>query len=385
MGDQRLNSEACDEVIRLLKNHKPSRKQVERSEDELEKLMESQNCSLPQLIEYFMTTCGDRNTTFNSATGFEIQHALVTQFHDGWMDLKEPLYEQEDALPYLHLLYAFYFRKYATPHHPTPIADENSMIRMLDKKCQYLLGKSAESKLSEVIVRQVALFSEQGGKFKGTKETKHIYEKLLGEIDEKLLQNDDNRLRKVAAYKAPNTLQRGIYRYKRQLVEGIEGRGELGEMYGGCLSVNKKKRTFEIKPRSTADQAQHQPPPQSDQVVRQSKMNQHEYIDRLRVLVINSGTTDVEQIQDCCLKLCRLAWLNNVAHQNDRVEEQGAYREWNGYYQLAFSYMALLYCIAFKLDRRLRQPTSPETQDTINSIEPRSPDEASGDFREQSV
>ena len=330
-----------------------------------------------------MSKSRDRHTTFNSATGFEIQHALVTQFHDGWVHPEEPLYEQENALPYLHLLYAFYCGKYTTPHHPTPIADERTMIRMLDEKCGYLLGKSTAPKLREAVVRQVALFSEQDH-FIGSEETKDTYKHLLGEIDQKLLRVDGTGLRQVHAYEDQNTIKTSTSVYKRELVKILTSLGELGEMYGGCLSVD-KKGNFKIEPRSTADQAQHQPPPQSDQVVRQSKMNQHEYIDRLRVLVINSGTTDVEQIQDCCLKLCRLAWLNNVAHQNDRVEEQGAYREWNGYYQLAFSYMALLYCIAFKLDRRLRQPTSPETQDTINSIEPRSPDEASGDFREQSV
>ena len=114
-------------------------------------------------------------------------------------------------------------------------------------------------------------------------------------------------------------------------------------------------------------------------------MSQFEYIDRLCVLVFNSGTTDVEQIQDCCLKLCRLAWLSYVAHQNDRIEKQGDYREWNGYYQLAFSYLALLYCIEFKLDRRLIQPTPSETDERIDSTELRSQVEASGGVREQST
>lgn len=348
----KVNFDACAEVIRLLEGSYPSQEQVDQSVVELEDLKQSQDSPIDGLTDFFMHKSKDHKIAFNCTTGFQIQYALVSEFKDGLIP-DTRLDEQDYSLPYLYLLYAFFCGKYNAPHHPVPISGVDEMKGRLKTKCRYLFGKKPEAELLNGIGSCVDLFCSQGI-FVTAATSLDMYVKLLGDLNRNLVKPDGKGLLRVVAYRDRNKIKIGTVELKKKLVEGIACIDKLGDVDGGTLKVN-KHGNFEITTTSATSRTSRS---QTNQAGGQPNKKEYEHIDRLCANLMRFGDEKVGQIREYCLSLCQLAWLNNITHQNDPIENPDAHMIWNDYYQLAFSLMALLYCIDSKLNRPMRPSTS---------------------------
>lgn len=329
LGD--VDEAAFQESLRLVMRGHDDENEIDRnrlrdSRSELVDLMKCQGLGQDEKDTLskkyiFKSKC----STFNVATGYEIQHALVYTIQEGWRS--DPTSRTESSVQSLRLLYAF-CRSQLMPHDPAPIMELQKLKELARDKCGDLAGNRVADKTIAFVVELIALF-DKNDHFEGENSVKKAFAGQLKLINRNLVGNDDQFLPCKDYTDAACVDQ--MNKEKRKLIQDLlDSLGDgLRAMYGGSLTVTVQG------PVVLAVEGDSRP--------------ESEYVDKLCVnILLHKGSppgSSWEKQKELCLKICRLSWMLYNVHQHVDVNVPQRRTRWCNHYQMAFSMVALLCCL----------------------------------------